>query len=167
MHPRRWRPVAALTLAFTAAPFLAATAVAAQSDSTPTARAITLPRVQWLSATTESVLHAVDVVAFAAAEAKAAETPPPPPPPSDILDVKTWIFPGNGPITSPFGARWGRRHEGVDIDAGYGTSVIAPQRGTVIAAGPGQRGYGLVVQIDHGNGIVTLFAHLSKVVARV
>jgi murein DD-endopeptidase MepM/ murein hydrolase activator NlpD len=171
MQPRRLRPVAALTLALVAAPFLAATAVAAQPDGSasaaPPARTISIPSIRWLSATTASVHHAVDLIVLAAAEAEAVQAPPPPPPPSDILDVKTWIWPGDGPITSPFGHRWGRAHEGVDIDAGYGTPVIAPQRGTVIAAGPGQRGYGLVVQIDHGNGITTLYAHLSKVVAHV
>jgi murein DD-endopeptidase MepM/ murein hydrolase activator NlpD len=178
MHPRRLRPVAALTLALVAAPFLAASAVAAQSaPTTPNARptvhaaaaadAIVVPQLHWLSATTASVQRVVDVVAFAAAKAAAIEATPPTPPPSAISDPLTWIWPGNGPITSPFGARWGRRHEGVDIDAGYGSRVVAPQRGVVIAAGPGQRGYGLVVQIDHGDGITTLFAHLSKVIARV
>ena len=175
MHPRRLRPVAALTLALVAAPFLAASAVAAQSDTaapaapaaSATPAAIVLPQVRWLSATTASVQRVVDVVAFAAAKAAAIEATPPPPPPSAISDPLTWIWPGNGPITSPFGSRWGRRHEGVDIDAGYGTKVVAPQRGVVIAAGPGQRGYGLVVQIAHGDGITTLFAHLSKVIARV
>ena len=54
-------------------------------------------------------------------------------------------------------------HAGVDIDAAYGSDVIAPQRGTVIAAGAGQSGYGLVVQIQHD----TLYAHLSKVIATV
>jgi len=126
MHPRRWRPVAALTLALTAAPFVAATAVAAQPDASNKPRSIVaVPHATWLSDTTSSVHHVADVLVFAAAAAKAASTPPPPPPPSDILDVKTWIWPGNGPITSPFGSRWGRRHEGVDIDAGYGTPVIA------------------------------------------
>jgi murein DD-endopeptidase MepM/ murein hydrolase activator NlpD len=182
MHPRRLRPVAALTLALVAAPFLAASAVAAQSTPPPRAaattakhtvhaaaahEAIVVPQLHWLSATTASIQHVVDVVAFAAAKAAAVEATPPPPPPSAISDPLTWIWPGNGPITSPFGSRWGRRHEGVDIDAGYGTRVVAPQRGVVIAAGPGQTGYGLVVQIAHGDGITTLFAHLSKVLARV
>lgn len=163
MHLRRLRPVAALTLALVAAPFLAASAVAAQSDAAAPA-AIAVPQLHWLSATTTSVQRVVDVVAFAAAKAAAAEAAPPP---SAITDPLTWIWPGNGPITSPFGSRWGRRHEGVDIDAGYGSKVVAPQRGIVIAAGPGQRGYGLVVQIAHGDGITTLYAHLSKVIAHV
>lgn len=175
MHPRRLRPVAALTLALVAAPFLAASAVAAtsstaasaaQSDSAAPA-AIVVPQLHWLSDTTASVQRVVDVVAFAAAKAAAVAATPPPPPPSAIADPLTWIWPGNGPITSPFGSRWGRRHEGVDIDAGYGTRVVAPQRGVVIAAGPGQSGYGLVVQIAHGDGVTTLYAHLAKVLARV
>jgi murein DD-endopeptidase MepM/ murein hydrolase activator NlpD len=179
MQMRRVRPVAALTLAFVAAPFLAATAVAAQSG---TASASATPKrvisVSWVSATSSSVQKAVKVITVAAetvtppppaapAPALRAQAPPPPPPPSDINDVTTWIFPADGPITSPFGSRWGRRHEGVDIDAAYGAAVIAPQRGTVIHAGPGLSGYGQVVEIDHGNGITTLYAHLSAITVRV
>ena len=54
-------------------------------------------------------------------------------------------------------------HEGVDIDAPYGSPVVASQRGTVIAAGWGQSGYGRVVHIDHGNGVVSTYNHLSAV----
>lgn len=171
MQPRRLRPVAALTLALVAAPFLAASAVAAQSGSGPAASP-SAHRAVWLTATNASVRRVVD--AFALAEAETVAPPvqqqpgpavraTPPPPPSSIADKSTWIWPGNGPITSPFGRRWGRMHEGVDIDAAYGSAVLAAQRGTVTAAGWGQRGYGLVVQIDHGDGITTLYAHLSSV----
>jgi murein DD-endopeptidase MepM/ murein hydrolase activator NlpD len=184
MQMRRMRPVAALTLALIAAPFLAATAVAA-SESTSAAQSVASTKsakiitVSWLTATTASVQKALDVIAFATAESIAApapakpvepiraQAPPPPPVLSDVTDPTTWIFPGDGPITSPFGSRWGRRHEGVDIDAAYGSVVVAPQRGTVIHAGPGLSGYGLVVEIDHGTGITTLFAHLSAVKATV
>ena len=157
MQPRRLRPVAALTLALAAAPFLAATAVAAQADAAPKPSTISIHHVTWLSATKVSVQRAVDTIAFAAAEASQ------PPPLPDITDVSTWIWPGKGPITSPFGRRWGRMHQGVDIDAAYGSAVIAAQRGTVVAAGWGQTGYGRVVQIDHGNGVTTLYAHLSAI----
>jgi murein DD-endopeptidase MepM/ murein hydrolase activator NlpD len=121
------------------------------------------------------VQKALDVIAFVTAERIAppepakpvepirAQAPPPPPALSDVTDPTTWIFPGNGPITSPFGHRWGRRHDGVDIDAAYGSTVVAPQRGTVISAGWGMSGYGRVVEVDHGNGVTTLFAHLSAV----
>ena len=103
MQPRRLRPVAALTLALVAAPFLAASAVAAQVDAAPKPRAISVQRVVWLSATTTSVQKAVDTFVFAAAAA--AARPPAPPPPPDVTDVTTWIWPGRGPVTSPFGTR--------------------------------------------------------------
>jgi murein DD-endopeptidase MepM/ murein hydrolase activator NlpD len=179
MQLRRLRPVAALTLALVAAPFLAATAVAATATAAGSApkqqRTINVAHAQWIVATKADVQHAVAVVNFAAASVAPPKPAEPgnavraatPPPPSDLDDKSTWIWPADGPITSPFGHRWGRRHDGVDIDAGRGTPVIAPQRGTVIAAGWGQRGYGLVVQIQHDNGIVTLVAHLSKVTASV
>jgi murein DD-endopeptidase MepM/ murein hydrolase activator NlpD len=176
MQLRRLRPVAALTLALVAAPFLAVTAVAAQARPAAPARISTL-KVSWPAETKVSVEHAVAVIRFAAAKSAApapvaakaalASTAPAAPAPSDITNPRTWIFPANGPITSPFGRRWGRRHDGADIDAAYGSAVIAPQRGRVIHAGPGQSGYGLVVEIDHGNGITTLFAHLSRITATV
>ncbi|HEX4904644.1 MAG TPA: M23 family metallopeptidase [Acidimicrobiales bacterium] len=162
-----------MTLAFLLAPFLAATAVAAQSSpASPTKQKIV--SVTWLAVTKSSVQKAIDVIADAAesvappaekvpAPALRAQAPPPPPPPSNIADPATWIWPADGPITSPFGRRWGRAHEGVDIDAPYGGAVVAPQRGTVILAGWGMSGYGRVVHIDHGNGIVSSFSHLSAI----
>ena len=67
-------------------------------------------------------------------------------------------------IISPFGtsadpgAR-GRRHDGIDIKASGGEKVLAAAGGTVVFAGR-QRGYGNIVMIDHGAGIVTAYAHL-------
>jgi murein DD-endopeptidase MepM/ murein hydrolase activator NlpD len=95
------------------------------------------------------------------------QAPPPPPPLSNIDDPATWIWPADGPVTSPFGRRWGRPHEGVDIDAPYGGAVVAPQRGTVVQAGWGMSGYGRVVHIDHGNGVVSTFNHLSAITVSV
>lgn len=176
MHLRRVRPVAALTLAFLAAPFLAATAVAAQADGGGAAAASpTAPRivsVGWLSTTRASVQRIVDTIELAAAESVIPPSPidpaPPvravaPPKPPSVDDPATWIWPANGPVTSGFGRRWGRMHEGVDIDAAYGSNVVAAHRGTVIQAGWGQSGYGRVVHIDHGNGIVTTYNHLNSV----
>lgn len=67
-----------------------------------------------------------------------------------------------GAITSPFGLRDGRLHEGIDIAAEEGTPIRAAATGRVVFAGP--RGtYGLAVIIDHGGGIRTLYAHCSKI----
>ncbi len=70
-------------------------------------------------------------------------------------------WPTSGPVTSGFGMRWGRLHAGLDIAPGYGTPVKAAKGGTVIMAG-GNGGYGNCVIIDHGGGLTTLYAHLSK-----
>ncbi|MBO8159640.1 M23 family metallopeptidase [Thermosyntropha sp.] len=71
------------------------------------------------------------------------------------------IWPVYGTITSPFGARGGR-HTGVDIAARTGTPIKAADSGTVIFAG-WQGGYGKFVIVDHGNGIVTRYAHCNKI----
>ncbi|OPZ75025.1 MAG: Murein DD-endopeptidase MepM [Firmicutes bacterium ADurb.Bin456] len=68
--------------------------------------------------------------------------------------------PCSGGIVSPFGMRGGRMHEGVDIGAGYGSTVRSAAGGTVIFTG-WQGGYGNTVDISHGSGLVTRYAHLS------
>ncbi|MGH7665384.1 MAG: M23 family metallopeptidase [Gemmatimonadaceae bacterium] len=55
-----------------------------------------------------------------------------------------------------------RPHEGIDVSAPMGTPIVAPAAGRVVKAGR-ERGYGNVLEIDHGNGIVTKFAHCSKI----
>jgi murein DD-endopeptidase MepM/ murein hydrolase activator NlpD len=72
------------------------------------------------------------------------------------------IWPVNGPVTSPFGMRWGRMHEGIDIGVGYGTPIAAAASGTVVYAG-WEEGYGNVVLIDHGNGLATAYGHQSSI----
>ena len=52
-------------------------------------------------------------------------------------------------------------HSGLDINNNYGTPVYAPGNGKVISVGR-QSGYGLVVEIEHGFGYKTIYAHLSK-----
>jgi murein DD-endopeptidase MepM/ murein hydrolase activator NlpD len=58
-----------------------------------------------------------------------------------------------------------RRHEGIDITAPLGTPIVAPAGGWVVDTDT-EKGYGRYVKIDHGNGIVTLYAHCSKVNVR-
>src|SRR5436305_5012049 len=71
------------------------------------------------------------------------------------------IWPCRGPLTSPFGMRWGPMHQGQDIACGYGTAIHAAKAGTVVFAGV-MSGYGNVVIIDHGGGFSTLYAHQSR-----
>ena len=73
-----------------------------------------------------------------------------------------FIWPVNGPITSPFGQRWGRLHAGVDIGVGFGTPILAAAAGTIIYAG-WLGGYGNLVVIDHGGGISTAYAHQQRI----
>jgi peptidoglycan DL-endopeptidase CwlO len=70
------------------------------------------------------------------------------------------IWPVQGPVTSPFGMRWGRMHEGIDIGVPYGTPIHAAASGTVIYAG-WMSGYGNLIVIDHGHGLATAYAHQS------
>jgi murein DD-endopeptidase MepM/ murein hydrolase activator NlpD len=76
------------------------------------------------------------------------------------------IWPVSGPITSPFGWRWGRMHEGVDIGVGFGTPIHAAAAGTVIWAG-WMDGYGNLVVIDHGGGLATAYGHQQRIYVAV
>ena len=58
-----------------------------------------------------------------------------------------------------------RPHEGIDVSAPMGAPIVAPAAGTVARTGQ-ERGYGLVLEIDHGDGIVTRYAHCSRVMAK-
>lgn len=72
------------------------------------------------------------------------------------------IWPVSGPVTSGYGYRWGRMHQGIDIGAGTGVPIRAAKAGEVIFAGT-MSGYGNVVVIDHGGGFTTLYAHQSRI----
>lgn len=74
-----------------------------------------------------------------------------------------WPAPGYYGITSGFKWRWGRQHKGIDISGSgiYGKPIVAADGGTVIVAGYNSGGYGNYVMIDHGNGFITLYGHMS------
>jgi murein DD-endopeptidase MepM/ murein hydrolase activator NlpD len=73
-----------------------------------------------------------------------------------------FIWPVSGVVTSGFGWRWGRMHEGIDISAPAGSTVRAVAAGTVIYAG-WMGGYGNLTIVDHGNGLATAYAHQSAI----
>lgn len=73
-------------------------------------------------------------------------------------------WPASGYISSGFGTRWGRMHKGIDI-AGSG-SVLAADNGRVKFAG-WDGDYGKAVIIDHGNGMETLYGHMSAISVNV
>ena len=69
-------------------------------------------------------------------------------------------------VTSPFGWRWGRLHEGIDLATSVGTPIRASDGGTVISAG-WYGGYGLCVEIQHGGGTITRYGHCNDVYVSV
>lgn len=74
------------------------------------------------------------------------------------------IWPVEGTVTSGFGYRWGRMHEGIDISVPEGTPIRAAADGTVILMQSEfeSGGYGNYTCIDHGGGLSTCYAHQSS-----
>jgi murein DD-endopeptidase MepM/ murein hydrolase activator NlpD len=70
-------------------------------------------------------------------------------------------WPLTGPLTSPFGQRWGRLHAGIDISAPAGTPIRAADSGRVALAG-WQGGYGLYTCVQHTSTLSTCYAHQSR-----
>ena len=104
---------------------------------------------------------AVEPGAPIAPEALAAHAPPMGVPPGGMLR------PASGRVSSPFGWRVHpvhgdrRHHAGIDIAAPHGSAIRAAAPGVVVAAGR-RGGYGLMVEIDHGGGLRTRYAHASR-----
>lgn len=71
------------------------------------------------------------------------------------------MWPVSGNIISSYGMRSGRMHQGLDIGAPHGTPVVAADSGTVTTSAYGS-GYGNYIVVSHGNGMTTLYAHLSS-----
>ena len=90
----------------------------------------------------------------------------------DVLEATPSIWPAGGWITSGFGWRvspfTGRRefHKGLDIAGPSGTPIYAPSRG-VVAFIERDPAYGLILNLTHGSGLVTRYAHLSRVNVKV
>ena len=95
-----------------------------------------------------------------------------------VSPKKLWngkfIAPNKGRISSPYGVRRYYNgkfandyyHRGLDYAGGYGSAVVAPAKGKVVLVGyekAGFRIHGNVVGLDHGQGVVSIFMHLSKI----
>ncbi len=124
------------------------------------------------TATKEEYLHEVEGLlaqsatlaariqaAQAAAAAVSVSTP-------RVPSSSGFVWPVHGVVTSGFGWRWGRMHEGIDIAVPNGTPVVAAASGTIIVAG-WMGGYGNLVVVDHGNGIATAYGHNTTVTVGV
>jgi len=76
-----------------------------------------------------------------------------------------FVWPVDGVLTSRFGLRGGRRHDGIDLGAPAGTPIRAAAAGQVLYAGE-QAGYGLIVIIRHADGYISVYAHNSENLVR-
>ena len=74
-----------------------------------------------------------------------------------------WVRPNYGPLSSPFGYRWGRLHAGIDLAGPYGSPIVAATDGCITYAGP-EAGYGEVMKITDWDGTETLYGHMSAFV---
>lgn len=96
--------------------------------------------------------------------------------------VLAWPVPGFYYVSSEFGWRWGREHQGMDIAGGgiHNANITAAASGTVVTVVTGCShdygknkscgcgyGWGNYVRVDHGNGLQTLYAHMSSVAVSV
>ncbi|TAK04170.1 M23 family metallopeptidase [Patescibacteria group bacterium] len=75
----------------------------------------------------------------------------------------TWVWPTNWHVITQY---YGWKHTGVDIDGDYTTVSRAASDGVVIYSG-WRNGYGYTIEVDHGNGLVTRYAHHSKNLVKV
>ncbi len=85
--------------------------------------------------------------------------------PSKVLSNMNWPL-KEVYITSPFGLRKKKFHEGIDLRAPVGTPVYAAFGGIVIYATTRIRGYGKLVMVAHGDGVTTLYAHNSRLLVK-
>jgi murein DD-endopeptidase MepM/ murein hydrolase activator NlpD len=90
---------------------------------------------------------------------KGTKDPPP------LIGTGRLIYPVRGTLTSRFGTRWGRMHNGIDLANPVGTKIRAADGGVVISAGwEGALGY--CVRIDHGQNRTTVYGHCSKLLVK-
>lgn len=82
--------------------------------------------------------------------------------PKESVATLNFIWPVKGPVTSWFGIRKGRRHDGIDIAESKGTPIHAAERGKVIYSDDGIRGFGNLIIIKHRGGFRTVYAHNSR-----
>lgn len=87
--------------------------------------------------------------------------------PSVPGQLNGFIWPAKGVLTSGYGWRWGRMHKGIDIAGPIGTPIVAAAEGRVTYAGWNSGGYGYLVEIQHTDGSLTLYAHNNRILVQV
>jgi murein DD-endopeptidase MepM/ murein hydrolase activator NlpD len=76
-----------------------------------------------------------------------------------------FVWPTRGTLSSSYGRRWGRMHQGIDIAGPIGTPVVAAADGVIVAANYQGGGYGNVIDIQHSDGSVTRYGHNNRLIA--
>jgi peptidoglycan DL-endopeptidase CwlO len=99
-----------------------------------------------------------------AAQAAAPAPAPVPAGPVQGESSSRFIWPVSGPVVSPFGPRWGRMHEGIDIAAPSGTPIRAVADGSIILvqSEAASGGYGNFTCVGHGGSLSSCYAHQSS-----
>lgn len=82
-----------------------------------------------------------------------------------IPSFQSFLWPTKGVFTSGYGWRWGRMHKGIDIANNVGTPILAAKDGIVAYSG-WSGAYGYLVEISHGDGTATRYAHNSRLLVR-
>ncbi|NJN19935.1 MAG: M23 family metallopeptidase [Leptolyngbya sp. RL_3_1] len=73
-----------------------------------------------------------------------------------------YVWPAQGVLTSGYGWRWGRMHQGIDVAGPVGTPIYAAAPGVVQRSGWNSGGYGNMVEVRHPDGSMTRYAHNSR-----
>lgn len=83
------------------------------------------------------------------------------------VDLRNYVMPTKSQkITSKYGKRWGRKHNGVDVKVYIGDTIYSAFSGKVRLCKYNGGGYGYYIVIRHPNGLETLYGHLSKQLVR-
>jgi murein DD-endopeptidase MepM/ murein hydrolase activator NlpD len=85
-------------------------------------------------------------------------------PPGTPCSRMSW--PVDGPVSSPFGKREGKMHDGIDLAVATDTVVRAACDGLVVYAGNGLRGYGNLVILKHADMLATVYAHNHELLVK-
>jgi murein DD-endopeptidase MepM/ murein hydrolase activator NlpD len=86
--------------------------------------------------------------------------------PGGTMASNGYVWPSQGILSSGYGWRWGRMHKGIDIAAPTGTPIVAVASGTVVSAGWNDGGYGYLVEVEHGDGTLTRYAHNNRILVK-
>jgi murein DD-endopeptidase MepM/ murein hydrolase activator NlpD len=78
-----------------------------------------------------------------------------------------FVWPTRGTLSSNYGRRWGRMHQGIDIAGPIGTPVVSAADGVVVSSSYQGGGYGNVIDVQHPDGSMTRYGHNNRLIASV